>query len=102
MMGDLTLSLRKALGVSQALHELECGSPPPTWTSSISGESGPNKPSYNSAVRPSLFLWQNVNVRESNFQTKSLEKCLPVLITVTKDALFFANRKEGHAFLMRL
>lgn len=91
------LSFRKALGVSQAQQELECGSPPPMWTSSLPGESGPN-----SAVRPSLFLWQSVNVKEGNFQTKSLEKCLPVLITVTKDALFFANGKEGHAFLMRL
>lgn len=52
--------------------------------------------------RSSFFFWQQVNVKKNNFWTKSLEKCLPVLITVTKDALFCANGKEGHVFLMSL
>lgn len=92
-MGDLILSLRKALGVSQAQQKLEYGSPPPAWTSSLPGKLGPS-----STIRPSLFLWQSMDMRESNFWTKSLKKCLPVLITFAKDALLFANRKEGCAF----
>jgi len=64
------------------------------------GKSEPSKPSY--VVRPSFFFWQHVNVRKNHFWTKSLEKYLPVLITVTKDTLFCANGKEGHVFVMSL
>lgn len=54
------------------------------------------------ATSASLVLWQSANVRDSNFQSKTLEKRLPVLITVTEDGLFFADRKGGHACLMCL
>lgn len=85
-----------------AQQEIECGSPPPGGTSSVSDHQGQTRLPTTTPPDPAYAFWQSLFVRESNFQTKSLEKYLPVPITVSKVALFFVNRKEGHVFLMCL
>lgn len=103
MMGHWTLTLRKVPGVSCPAwkKEIECGSPPPAGASSVPGNQGQTRlPTTTPPDPASQPVPLAKSVKESNFQTKSLEKCLPVPITVSKVALFFADKKEGHAFLM--